>query len=151
MIASLSGTIQKIEPNSLVIQVGGVGVRVNVPRTVLEDVGSIGRRIALHTHLQVREDDLSLFGFESEDDRELFEVVLSVQGVGERLTSRARSTTASRALSCRAARIARSTESRFTGCGDRDGMKSLYNFLQLIDISLPPFKFGEKQTPIHGI
>ena len=36
MIASLSGTIQKIEPNSLVIQVGGVGVRVNVPRTVLE-------------------------------------------------------------------------------------------------------------------
>jgi Holliday junction DNA helicase RuvA len=85
MIASLSGTVQKIEPNSLVVAVGGVGVRVYVPRTVLENVGAVGRAIGLHTRLQVREDDLSLFGFESEDDLELFEVLLSVQGVGPKV------------------------------------------------------------------
>ena len=82
MIASLSGTVQKIEAGSLVVAVGGVGVRVFVPRTVLENVGGVGRVIGLHTHLQVREGDLSLFGLESEDDLELFEVLLSVQGVG---------------------------------------------------------------------
>lgn len=85
MIASLSGTVQKIEANSLVVAVGGVGVRVYVPRTVLENVGGVGRAIGLHTHLQVREDDLSLFGFENEDDLELFQVLLSVQGVGPKV------------------------------------------------------------------
>jgi Holliday junction DNA helicase RuvA len=85
MIASLSGTVQKIEVGSLVVAVGGIGVRVYVPRTVLENVGGVGRVIGLHTHLQVREGDLSLFGFESEDDLELFEVLLSVQGVGPKV------------------------------------------------------------------
>lgn len=85
MIASLSGTVQKIESNSLIIHVGGVGLRVNVPRTVLEDVGGAGRRITLHTHLLVREDALALFGFETEDDLQLFELLLGVNGVGPRL------------------------------------------------------------------
>jgi Holliday junction DNA helicase RuvA len=85
MIASLTGTVQKIETNSLIIHVGGVGLRVFVPRTVLEDVGGPGRRITLFTHLQVREDDLSLFGFETEDDLQLFEVLLGVNGVGPKV------------------------------------------------------------------
>ncbi len=85
MIASLSGTVQKIETNSLIIHIGGVGLRVNVPRTVLEDVGGAGRRIILHTHLLVREDALALFGFETEDDLQLFELLLGVNGVGPRL------------------------------------------------------------------
>ena len=85
MIASLSGTIQKIEASSLVVAVGGVGVRVFVPRTVLENVGGVGRAIGLYTHLQVREGDLSLFGFENEDDLELFTVLLGVQGVGPKV------------------------------------------------------------------
>lgn len=85
MIATISGTIQKIEAASLIIQVGGIGVRVNVPRTVLEDVGALDRRITLYTHLQVREDALTLFGFETEEDLGLFEVLLGVNGVGPRL------------------------------------------------------------------
>ncbi len=85
MIASLTGTVQKIETNSLIIHVGGVGLRVFVPRTVLEDVGGPGRRMTLFTRLQVREDDLSLFGFETEDDLALFEVLLGVNGVGPKV------------------------------------------------------------------
>ena len=85
MIASLSGTVQKIESGSLVVLVGSIGVRVFVPRTVLEDVGGVGRRLMLHTHLLVREDSLTLFGFESEDDLQLFEVLLGVNGVGPKV------------------------------------------------------------------
>lgn len=85
MIASISGTVQKIETNSLVVAVGGVGLRVFVPRTVLENVGGVGRAIGLYTHLQVREDDLSLFGFENEDDLDLFTVLLGVQGIGPKV------------------------------------------------------------------
>lgn len=85
MIALLSGTVQKIEAGSLIVLVGSIGVRVFVPRTVLEDVGGVGRRLMLHTHLLVREDSLTLFGFESEDDLQLFEVLLGVNGVGPKV------------------------------------------------------------------
>ncbi|MEZ4516609.1 MAG: Holliday junction branch migration protein RuvA [Chloroflexota bacterium] len=85
MIASLSGSIQKVEDNGLIIAVGGVGVRVFVPRTVLENTGGVGRPIQLHTHLVVREDELSLYGFNSEEDLQLFLILLSVNGVGPKV------------------------------------------------------------------
>ena len=78
MIASVSGTILKIGSDHLVVNVGGVGLRVAVPKTVLEDAGGTGRSIHLHTHLIVREQELSLYGFETEEDLQLFEVLLSV-------------------------------------------------------------------------
>lgn len=85
MIASIHGTVQRIGKDHLVIGVGGVGLRVFVPRTVLEDVGGVGRSISLHTHLMVREQDLSLYGFESEEDLGLFEMLLDVNGVGPKV------------------------------------------------------------------
>lgn len=85
MIATIHGTILKIEENGLVIGVGGIGVRVNAPRNVLEDVGGIGRTISLHTHLIVRETELALFGFESAEDLQLFELLLGVNGVGPKV------------------------------------------------------------------
>jgi Holliday junction DNA helicase RuvA len=85
MIASLSGTILKIGENSLIINVGGVGLRVTVPRTVLENVGGVGRHAKLYTHLIVRETELSLYGFESEEDLQLFELLLGINGVGPKV------------------------------------------------------------------
>jgi Holliday junction DNA helicase RuvA len=85
MIASISGTVQRIGKDNLVISVGGVGLRVSVPRTVLEDVGGVGRAISLHTHLIVREQELSLYGFETADDLVLFELLLGVNGVGPKV------------------------------------------------------------------
>ncbi len=85
MIASISGTVQRIGKNNLVVAVGGVGMRLFVPRTVLEDVGGVGRSIFLHTHLIVREQELSLYGFETEDDLGLFELLLGVNGVGPKV------------------------------------------------------------------
>ncbi len=85
MIASINGTILKIEEGSLVIAVGGIGIRVRVPRTVLENVGGVGRQIGLHTHFIVREQELALYGFTKEEDLQLFEVLMSVRGVGPKV------------------------------------------------------------------
>ena len=85
MIASLSGPVLKIEEASLIVGVGGVGLRVTVPRSVLEDVGGIGRNIRLHTHLIVREQELSLYGFETEEDLQLFELLLGISGIGPKV------------------------------------------------------------------
>ncbi len=85
MIASISGPILKQEETSLIVGVGGVGVRVFVPKTVLEDTPGVGRNIRLHTHLIVRETELTLYGFETEEDLQLFEVLLGVNGVGPKV------------------------------------------------------------------
>jgi len=86
MIASLRGTVLHIDPpNLLIVEVGGVGFKVSVPATVFDDLDGVGRPIFLHTYLIVREDALSLYGFSSEEQRVLFELLLTVQGVGPRL------------------------------------------------------------------
>jgi Holliday junction DNA helicase RuvA len=69
----------------MVVEVGGVGLRVLVPRSVLESVASVGTAIFLHTYLVVREDALTLFGFGSLEQRELFELLLQVSGIGPKL------------------------------------------------------------------
>jgi Holliday junction DNA helicase RuvA len=86
MISSLRGTVLHIEqPGFVVVEVGGVGFKVFVPGPVFDTLDGVGRGIFLHTYLMVREDALTLYGFSSEEQRALFELLLTVQGVGPRL------------------------------------------------------------------
>lgn len=81
MIATLRGEIAQIEENALVLEVGGVGLRVFVPAPLRGRLKA-GEVILLYTHLVVREDALILYGFESQSERELFNTLLGVDGVG---------------------------------------------------------------------
>lgn len=84
MIATLHGEISQIEDTSLIVEVGGVGLRVFVPAP-LRAQAKTGEKIFLFTHLVVREDALILYGFESQGDRELFNILLGVDGVGPKV------------------------------------------------------------------
>jgi Holliday junction DNA helicase RuvA len=85
MIDILTGQVATVSHNYVVIMIGGVGLRVHVPTTVLDIVDGPGHGITLYTHLVVREDDLVLYGFADQDERALFETLLKVSGVGPRL------------------------------------------------------------------
>lgn len=85
MISSLRGTVQRVGPGNIVVEVGGVGFSVAVPATVLEDSPEAGQSISLYTRLIVRADSLSLYGFGSPEQRQLFDMLLQVNGVGPRL------------------------------------------------------------------
>lgn len=84
MIASIEGRVTARTADALVVSVGGVGLRVLCPQTALASV-HVGDLILLHTHLVVREDDLTLVGFQSEEELSLFENLVRVQGVGPKL------------------------------------------------------------------
>jgi len=84
MIATLRGEVSQIEDNALIIEVGGVGLRVFVPAPVRGRL-KVGEVILLYTHLVVREDALTLYGFESQPDRELFNMLLGVDGIGPKV------------------------------------------------------------------
>ena len=85
MITSLRGILQGIGEQDLTLEVGGVGLQVAVTRSVLESAPSIGRSIYIETHLVVRQDALLLYGFSSQEEREVFLELLKVSGVGPRL------------------------------------------------------------------
>ncbi len=86
MISSLRGTVLQLSPpDFIVVEVGGVGFKVFVPASVFDGLDGVGRPAFLATQLIVREEALTLYGFSNEEQRGLFEMLLTVQGVGPRL------------------------------------------------------------------
>ena len=85
MIASLSGKLEALGSDWAIINVGGVGFRVHVSTTVISKLGIVGNNVKLFTHLHVREDNISLFGFNTATELELFKTLTSVSGIGPKL------------------------------------------------------------------
>ena len=85
MIASLQGAVESLGSDWAIINVGGVGFRVYMPTSVLSTLGVVGESVKLHTHLHVKEDDVSLYGFGSPNELQLFETLIGVSGLGPRL------------------------------------------------------------------
>ncbi len=84
MIAQLRGTVAEVQTDRLVVVIGGVGVWVSVTGEMSQGV-RVGELISLYTHLVVREDALTLYGFASAEERDYFVLLLGVNGVGPRL------------------------------------------------------------------
>ncbi len=82
MIALLRGVVAKSAAGFVILDVNGVGYKVFVPVSVVEMLPEDGSPVTLHIHTQVREDDISLFGFADETDQRVFELCLTVTGVG---------------------------------------------------------------------
>ena len=85
MIAQLRGIVARSAGNYVVLDVNGVGYKVNVPLTVIERLPPADQPLTLITHTQVREDDISLFGFMDESELKVFELLLTVSGVGPKV------------------------------------------------------------------
>ncbi|HEV1997126.1 MAG TPA: Holliday junction branch migration protein RuvA [Candidatus Dormibacteraeota bacterium] len=85
MIATLSGRIGHLGPDSVVVEVGGVGYLVTAPGRLLASLGGVGAEVKLFTHTYVREDQLALYGFASMEDLEFFELLMSVKGIGPKV------------------------------------------------------------------
>ncbi len=83
MISRLRGTVLSLKAPIAIIDVGGVGFKVSCSQAVLDKL-SLGHTADVYTHLIVREDDLSLFGFVNDEEVALFQVLLSVSGIGAR-------------------------------------------------------------------
>ena len=85
MIARLRGTVAARSLAGVVLDVGGVGYEVAVTPRGLSELPSIGEEAVLHVHLHVRDDQLALFGFPSDEERDLFRVLVGVTGVGPKV------------------------------------------------------------------
>ncbi len=124
MIASLSGKIQHKETDHLIVALGGVGIQVFVP-VPLAAQSTPGESISLHTHLVVREDSLTLFGFETREEKEFFTLMLGVSGIGPRLALAALSTLSPDAIRRAVFHEQSEVFSRIPGVGKKTAQKIL--------------------------
>jgi holliday junction DNA helicase RuvA len=85
MIAAVRGEVMVRRPDHVVVDAGGVGYRLAVSAETLKAVPATGREVFLHAELISRDDSLSLFGFASEEERDLFGELISVSGVGPKV------------------------------------------------------------------
>ena len=85
MIGRIRGVLVSNRPGSVIIDVNGLGYEVAMTPRDASSLPGIGEEIVVHTHTHVREDEISLYGFASETDRELFRVLLTASGVGPKL------------------------------------------------------------------
>ena len=85
MIAYLSGKLADKRPTQAIVDVNGIGYRVHIPTSTFEHLPEVGRPVMLHIHHHVREDAILLYGFSSDSERKVFEVMLGVTGIGPKL------------------------------------------------------------------
>ncbi|HEU0003253.1 MAG TPA: Holliday junction branch migration protein RuvA [Ktedonobacteraceae bacterium] len=85
MIASIHGVLEARRADHAVIRVGGFSLRIFTPSSTLGRLGEVGAEVTLHTHFQVREDGMALFGFTSAEERDAFEQLITISGVGPKI------------------------------------------------------------------
>jgi len=84
MIAEIKGTVVSREKDALVVMTGGLGLEVHVPSRLLQSAGT-GDALELHTRLLVRDDGWHLYGFQTREERNVFDLLLTVKGIGPKL------------------------------------------------------------------
>lgn len=82
MFAYIKGSLEMKSKNYIVIDVGGLGYKIFMSETAINEIGEIGGNIKVFTYYRVREDDISIFGFRTQEELRMFELLLSVSGVG---------------------------------------------------------------------
>ncbi len=85
MIATLRGQLVHAEATAVILDVGGVGYKVSVPASIHGALPAIGQTAHLHIHFHMRAEEISLFGFLHPDDQRVFELLLSVTGIGPKV------------------------------------------------------------------
>jgi Holliday junction DNA helicase RuvA len=85
MIARIHGTLIQKSVLQCIVDVHGTGYRVVVPLTTFYELPEVGQPVILHVHTHVREDAISLFGFHTPEEREVFQLMISVSGIGPKL------------------------------------------------------------------
>lgn len=85
MIATLQGIVTGRGENFIIVETGGIGFKVHVPIPLLARWGKLGREVQLFTYLHLRENEVSLYGFETDEALSFFQLLLGVSGIGPRL------------------------------------------------------------------
>jgi len=138
MIANLKGRIEAVGKDYVVVDVGGIGFKVHVPSSFLETVEGLGRQAELFTHLHVRENELAIYGCRSEDELALFELLLSVSGVGPKVALALLSAMSPDSLRLAIAQGNAEVLTRVPGIGPKTAKKIVFHLKDKVAVEVGP-------------
>ena len=142
MIASLQGKLSLIEDDYLVIEVGGIGYQVYVT-DLTRTAQRRGESLSLFTHLVVREDALTLYGFSTRDEVKLFQLLLKVNGVGPRLALETLSTHSPDVIRRAVVNQADGVFSQVSGIGKKTAQKIILTLEDRVTVDVRSEEAGE--------
>ncbi len=138
MIDIVTGQVASMDKSSVVVMVGGIGLRVNVPKSVFDVVHGAGHAVTLYTHLAVREDALTLYGFLTEEDRNIFNILIGVSGVGPKIALAILSTLSIDHLRNAVGREEADVLTRVPGIGKKTAEKIVFELKGKLNIGMLP-------------
>ncbi len=152
MIRSIRGIVLHIREGELTLEVGGIGLRIAITGNVHAAGPEVGKPFFLHTYLSVREDELSLYGFQSAEERGLFEVLLGVSGIGPKLALSVLSNLSPDVLRSAVANNQPEILTRVPGIGKKTGEKIIFHLKDIlsapaVDVRIP----SDVDTEVLGV
>jgi Holliday junction DNA helicase RuvA len=138
MIARLKGRLEAKGKDHAIIDVGGIGFKVYVPASLLDSWESMGREVELFTHLHVRENELSLYGCGSQEELAVFELLLSVSGVGPKVALAVLSALPPDSLRTVVAQENAEALARVPGIGPKTAKKLIFDLKDKIGVGVTP-------------
>jgi Holliday junction DNA helicase RuvA len=151
VIASLKGTLQALVSDGAVIDVHGLGFRVYMPTSTLSTLGAIGDEVELHTHLQLREDNATLYGFATPEELGLFQTLIGVSGLGPKLALSMLSAMSVEKLAMAIASGATDLLSEVPGIGKKTANRIILELKEKVAASwltTPPPEFAEENAEV---
>jgi Holliday junction DNA helicase RuvA len=151
VIASLKGTLQALVSDGAVIDVHGLGFRVYMPTSTLSTLGAIGDEVELHTHLQLREDNATLYGFATPEELGLFQTLIGVSGLGPKLALSMLSAMSVEKLAMAIASGAADLLSEVPGIGKKTANRIILELKEKVAagwLTTPPPEFAEENAEV---
>ena len=136
MIARLKGRLEAKGKDHAIIDVGGIGFKVYMPASLLDSWEGLGHEVELFTHLHVRENELSLYGCGSQEELAVFELLLSVSGVGPKVALAVLSALPPDSLRTIVAQENAEALARVPGIGPKTAKKLIFNLKDKIGVGV---------------
>jgi holliday junction DNA helicase RuvA len=137
MIASLQGVLAAKGKDFVVVRVGGIGFQVFVPQRLVGELGGAGQEISLFTHLHVRENEMTLYGCETEEEIALFRLVQTVSGIGPKVALSILSSLPPDELRLAIAREDEASLARVQGIGPKTAKKLVFDLKDKVAVEVP--------------
>jgi Holliday junction DNA helicase RuvA len=151
VIASLKGTLQALVSDGAIIDVHGLGFRVHMPTSTMSTLGAIGDEVELHTHLHLREDNVTLYGFATPEELGLFQTLIGVSGLGPKLALSMLSAMSVEKLAMAIASGAADLLSEVPGIGKKTANRIILELKEKVAagwLTAPPPEFAEENAEV---
>jgi len=151
VIASLKGTLQSLAGDRAIVDVHGIGFRVYMPTSTMSTLGAIGDEVELHTHLHLREDNATLYGFATPEELGLFQTLIGVSGLGPKLALAMLSAMSVEKLAMAIASGGADLLSEIPGIGKKTANRIILELKEKVAagwLTTPPPEFAEENAEV---